>query len=280
MAQIAASIGMGAFPEKYGVVVHGSEIFIHAKSKVRKKLFAKFLRKSNDVICVSKYTKNKLLEKYEIDEKKCKVAEFGLTNDWLEESSIRKRSMRRDKKEFKIITVSRLTPRKGHDIVIKSMPYILNSGVNIRYVVVGKKNKYKNKLESIAEKNKVREKVSFEGAVDEKKIKNYYDSADLFVMPSRREGSLVEGLGISFLEANSRGLPAIGGYHGGVPEAVIDRETGFLVDPTSPKDLADAVVELASDKDLLEEMSKRAKKRIEEKFTIDSFSKRILDAIK
>jgi phosphatidylinositol alpha-1,6-mannosyltransferase len=280
MAQVAASMGMGVLPKKYGVVVHGSEIFIHAKSKMRKRLFSRFLRKSNDIVCVSNYAKKKLIEEYDIDEKKCRVAEFGLTSDWLKKGSSKKVSMANDKNEFTILTVSRITPRKGHDIVIRSIPYMRRPGVNAKYVVVGKKTSYKDNLESIARKNGVRENITFEGAVPEEKIKNYYDNADVFVMPSRREGSLVEGLGISFLEANSRGLPAIGGYHGGVPEAIIDGETGFLVDPTSPKDLADAVVKLASNSDLLLKMSIRARERIAEKFTINSFSKRISEVLK
>lgn len=71
-------------------------------------------------------------------------------------------------------------------------------------------------------------------------------------MPSRdiKEKGDVEGFGIVFLEANYYRLPVIGGNSGGIPDAVRDSVTGYLVDPLNEKEIADRIEQLVMDEDL------------------------------
>src|SRR5207253_1740579 len=66
------------------------------------------------------------------------------------------------------------------------------------------------------------------GFVSDDELPALYNAADLFVLASRRYDLLVEGFGISIVEASASGLPVIGSRSGGIPEAIRDGETGFL----------------------------------------------------
>jgi phosphatidylinositol alpha-1,6-mannosyltransferase len=86
-----------------------------------------------------------------------------------------------------------------------------------------------------------------------------------------------EGFGIGFLEASACGKPAIGGRAGGAPEAVVDGQTGFLVDPSNTADLGDAIFRLYSDRDLALRLGLEGKHRVEREFTWDRLTEKYLN---
>jgi glycosyltransferase involved in cell wall biosynthesis len=71
----------------------------------------------------------------------------------------------------------------------------------------------------------------------------------------------VEGFGIVYLEAAMRGKPSIGSRHGGIPEVVLDGETGFLVNPADAHELREKILLLKEGKGLRETMGKKAEER-------------------
>ena len=102
-----------------------------------------------------------------------------------------------------------------------------------------------------------------------REVERLYQACDVFVMPSRQEGTDVEGLGMVYLEAGLRGKPVIGGRSGGIPDAVRDGETGFLVDPSDPEDLARALGRLLSDEGLRRRMGENGRRRVLDEFSIE-----------
>src|SRR2546425_619152 len=88
------------------------------------------------------------------------------------------------------------------------------------------------------------------GFVPDEVLPAVYNAADGFVLASRRYDLLVEGFGISILEASASGLPVIGTRSGGIPEAVREGETGFLVEPDDPAAVAAAAIRLLGDEAL------------------------------
>ena len=87
---------------------------------------------------------------------------------------------------------------------------------------------------------------------------------DVFVFPS-----LEEALGTAVLEAMAAGKAVVASRVGGIPEAVVDQETGLLVPPADSGALAEAVRKLLQDPDLRRQMGERGRLRIEEQFSIN-----------
>lgn len=167
-----------------------------------------------------------------------------------------------------LLTVARLTPRKGHDLVIHALA-LMKDREDVRYVVVGS-GEDRGRLEALADELGIRDMVVFAGRVDDAELPDYYRLADVYVMPNREvTGSTdsIEGFGISFIEAAATAKPSIAGRSGGAVDAVADGETGILVDPESPEELANAIMTLLDDKSLRESMGARGRERVERHFS-------------
>jgi phosphatidylinositol alpha-1,6-mannosyltransferase len=111
--------------------------------------------------------------------------------------------------------------------------------------------------------------VVFGGYVAPERLNDVYNLCDVYVMPSRviEEDGDVEGFGITFLEANACGKPVVGGNSGGVPDAVVHGENGFLVDPTSHTEIANTVIQLLNDPALAGHLGRQGLDRIGRRYT-------------
>ena len=148
-----------------------------------------------------------------------------------------------------LVTVARLTDRyKGHDVVLEALARIREAVPGARWVVVGD-GPLRPQLEARAAQLGVRHAVHFAGAASDAERDAWLDRAHVFVMPSRLPagGAGGEGFGIVYLEAGAHGLPVVAGAVAGALDAVIDGETGVLVAPESPEDVAAAVTGLLTD---------------------------------
>jgi phosphatidylinositol alpha-1,6-mannosyltransferase len=103
--------------------------------------------------------------------------------------------------------------------------------------------------------------VIFAGAVPRHELAAHYRLGTIFLLLSRQTGGYdgLEGFGLAFLEAAAHGLPCVGGDSGGVPEAVRDGITGFLVPPRDHGSVVGAVARLLEDPDLRSRMSLAAR---------------------
>jgi phosphatidylinositol alpha-1,6-mannosyltransferase len=95
-------------------------------------------------------------------------------------------------------------------------------------------------------------------------------------MGRRPEG---EGFGLVFLEAGAAGLPVVGGRAGGTEDAIDHLESGMLVDPHDPVDIADAIVALLADRELARKMGEQGRLRAAGKFSYAAFTKSVGDLI-
>jgi phosphatidylinositol alpha-1,6-mannosyltransferase len=147
-----------------------------------------------------------------------------------------------------ILTVARLVDSyKGHDVMLQAMPRILDRVPLARWVIVGD-GPLRPALEVEAQRLGVSHAVSFVGSLPDAERDALYSQAHVFVMPSRLSPSGGgEGFGIVFLEAAAHGVPSVTARVGGAAEAVVDGETGLLVDPTSPAEVATAIIRILTD---------------------------------
>lgn len=165
-----------------------------------------------------------------------------------------------------ILTMGRVVKRKGHDMMIRALPKILEAVPEAIYVVAGL-GPHLDTLTKTATDLKIQHAVRFVGGVSDEERDALLKLCDVFAMPSRQVGPDVEGFGLVFLEAALHGKPAIGGRSGGIPEAVIDGQTGLLVNPEDVDDIARAAIKLLTDGTLREKLGEQAKTRTEKEFT-------------
>jgi phosphatidylinositol alpha-1,6-mannosyltransferase len=120
--------------------------------------------------------------------------------------------------------------------------------------------------------------VRFTGHVPAADVVEMYRACAVCVMPSRiieKKGD-TEGFGITFIEAGACGKPVIGGREAGVVDAIVDGETGLLVDPADPAAVADALNRILGDPGLARAMGEAGRLRVEAGFTWDAIARRYL----
>jgi phosphatidylinositol alpha-1,6-mannosyltransferase len=161
-----------------------------------------------------------------------------------------------------LLTVARLEDEyKGHDVILRALPLIKRQIPDVRWVVLGD-GALRPELKRQAADEGLEGSACFLGEVSDEERDHWYRTAHVFVMPSRlpAEGG-GEGFGIVYLEAGVRGLPVVAGNVGGALDAVVDGETGILVDPTDPTAVAEAAVELLRSPDRAARMGRNAEAR-------------------
>jgi phosphatidylinositol alpha-1,6-mannosyltransferase len=166
-----------------------------------------------------------------------------------------------------IVSVGRLVHRKGQDFLIESMPQILQSVPEAHLLLVGQ-GPYRSHLEKLVAKHSLQKNITFIGRIQYQDLPGYICVGDIFAMPSRSRfaGLEVEGLGIVYLEASACGLPVIAGASGGAPDAVIEGVTGYVVEGTDTKQIAQRAIELLKDENLRGTMGSAGRAWIEKEW--------------
>jgi len=167
-----------------------------------------------------------------------------------------------------LLTVARLDYHKGIDTVIRALPAIRAVVPTVRYAVAGVGSR-REALERLIAELGLEDAVRLLGFVSDDELPALYNAADLFVLASRRYDLLVEGFGISIVEASASGLPVIGSRSGGIPEAIRDGETGFLVEPEDPAALAATAIRLLGDEGLRRRMGAAGRAAVESYYNWD-----------
>jgi phosphatidylinositol alpha-1,6-mannosyltransferase len=151
-----------------------------------------------------------------------------------------------------ILTVARIEERyKGHDTMVRALPLVLAKVPQAQWVVIGE-GSLRASVEALAASHGVAHATRFLGAVSDEQRNEWLRRARLVSMPSRLPAGAFagEGFGIVYLEAGAYGKPVLAGNVGGARDAVLDGETGLLVDPTDPVLVAEAIVRLLEDPEL------------------------------
>ena len=172
-----------------------------------------------------------------------------------------------------IVCVGRLVHRKGQDVLVEAMPDILRRvpDAHLLFIGTGPREAHLRKRISALSIN---EAVTFIGRVHYQDLARYICAGDIFAMParSRLAGLEVEGLGIVYLEASACGLAVVGGNSGGAPDAIIQNETGIIVDGTSVSDVAKACADLLQDPERARAMGARGRQWITDEWQWDRWA--------
>ena len=194
------------FPVPYFISVHASEILDDKRTWCRRtKVLLKRWRqatinKAKGVFPVSNYSA-KLLSNFAIEPTKIQVIFNGVNPQRFK--PIKTSQSRNCPKT--LLTVSRLDLHKGHDHVLKALAILKKQGFTPNYIIVGE-GEEEFQLRKITQKFGLENQVKFAGFIQDDKLPKVYANADIFVMVSREipgRNDLIEGFGISFLEASA-----------------------------------------------------------------------------
>ena len=175
-----------------------------------------------------------------------------------------------------VVCVSRLVPRKGQDVLLRTMPELRRRVPDAALLIVGG-GPYRGTLERMARELDVTEDVVFTGSVPWPELPAHYAAGDVFAMPARTRGKGldVEGLGIVYLEASATGLPVIAGRSGGAPETVVDEVTGHVVDGRDVLQLAETLASVLGDPTRARKMGEAGREWVRENWRWDHMEQRL-----
>jgi phosphatidylinositol alpha-1,6-mannosyltransferase len=243
---------LGRAPIPYFVSAHGTEVFedfATLRNSVRtvlaRGLKRRVFQQAEKVFPVSAYTGRGVLAETGAEEDRVVVVHNGVNPAIFRKTSVSPadEARWRPRGERLLLTVTRLYPYKGVDRMLEALPAIAQAVPGVKYLVVGEGPDLP-RLEQLAARLGLQDRVSFLGRRTVAEIVSLYNLADLFVLLTREEPPDVEGFGLVFLEAAACGLPSVGGRSGGIPEAIEEGHTGWLVDPRDPRVIAATITEL------------------------------------
>jgi phosphatidylinositol alpha-1,6-mannosyltransferase len=267
----------------YGVVLHGAEVTIPGRVPGLRQQLARVLRGATLVVAAGTYPAREAeraartslpivvvppgvdvarFRPLDPDERAAARARFGV-----------------EPGAALVVSVSRLVPRKGMDVLIRAAAEIASDHTDLR-VLIGGTGRDRRRLQRLV--NRTGAPVRLLGRVDDDDLAALYGAADVFAMLCRNRwaGLEQEGFGIVFLEAAACGTPQVAGRSGGTHEAVVDGLTGFIVDdPRSVTATAHAVRSLVDDAALRASMASAARARAVDHFTYDGLAAQLAKAI-
>ena len=166
----------------------------------------------------------------------------------------------------RILYVGRLIERKGVEYLIEAFK-LLRDEIDAELVIVGNGFLH-DKLQTQSEEAGLGSSIKFLTNVGNEELANLYLSSRVFMLPAIVDSKGdTEGLGVVLIEAMTFDLPVVASNVGGIPDVVINEETGLLVPEKDPVAIKDALLRVLMDENLSERLTTNAKRHIEESFS-------------
>lgn len=169
-----------------------------------------------------------------------------------------------------VLFPGRLEERKGIGDLLEALPKIAAAVPAAKFAFVGADTQtapggsWSEEIRLLVRENSLEDRVLIAGSVRREELPDWYRRAHVVVAPSP-----FEAFGLVYLEAMACGRPVVGCSSGAFPEIVVDGSEGRAVSPHDPGALAGAVIDLLEDPKAAAEMGARARRRVEENFSIE-----------
>ena len=256
------------------VLAHGQE---YLSSNKKYDLIKKSLTRANHIICSSKYTYD-LIESLKITDTNKSIIPPTY--------SLEKINKRMEIKTFKssnkvhIISITRLEERKGIIPVLKSLGALIKNKSLKPFVwdIFGIGDQ-KDEIEEFIKALNLSQYVKLKGAITNKDKQYFLSIADLFIMPSYKVEKSIEGFGISYVEAAAYAIPSIAGQEGGVTDAVLDKKTGWCINPMNQKQLSKVLLEAINNNKKRELLGKQAQEEFLNSFVGEKVFRKFMKTI-
>ena len=271
-------VGRGLRAAPHVLIAHGAEVNVPGRLPGSRTLARRVLRAASGLVAAGEYPA-RVAARVAGSALPTLVAPPGVDPDRFRPLSARDREETRRRFGLAadrplVLGLSRLVPRKGFDVLIDAV-----AGLDPRVqLAVGGAGRDARRLASRAAERGITDRCTFLGRVPDAELPGLYGSADVFAMLCReRWGGLeAEGYGIVFVEAAACGVPSIAGRSGGSHDAVVEGETGFVVDPHDAGGVRAALDRLLGDDALRKRLGAAARTRAVEELACDRQVERLL----
>ncbi len=279
---------------------HGAELLLIRKKKWVKPLLKFAIGQAQAVFANSSFTAGKIKALRNVD---VEWSPYGTTLEFGNRNSEFGMEPHPINNKFKILFVGRHIERKGIRYLIEAAKYLPRESFEIRIVGVGdlteqlkmqadalchpelyETKNFSSQVElcplgsSETESKDLPAEIIFTGKLSPEALASEYKTANVFTLPAIVDSKGdTEGLGVVLIEAMELGLPIVASNVGGIPDVVIDGETGILVPEKDPEALASAYKRLAAEPELVKHLLAGAQKRINECFTWDGIIQRQIE---
>ncbi|MDP3964161.1 MAG: glycosyltransferase family 4 protein [bacterium] len=273
----AAAFVSGLKRLPFFIYTHGLDVTLPQAQPRKKGLMKDALKRARLLFANSLYTKKEIIS-LGLPDRKIEVLTPGCEINTEIDPDLAQNIKTRYQLEGRwiLLTVGRLEERKGHDQIIRAVSRLRALIPHLTYCIVGE-GPDDQRLRAIAKEEKVADRVVFAGSVADEELSAWYSLASVFIMVPRVLANRdVEGFGIVYLEAGAFALPVIGGRSGGVSEAILERETGLLVDPYNVHEIAGAIGRLHEEPDFATKLGQKGKERVRRDFRWPDRSRRVI----
>lgn len=254
---------------KFTFTAHAWDIFKADNMLIEK------IQAASKVITISEFNKKYLLTKYPgIDPGKIEVIHVGL------ELGRFRPKPRAKNPEFRILSIGRMVKTKGFQDLLHACDRLRSNDLKFTCQIIYVSDIYENKIFNLYRDLKLEGIVEFIKDVPQDKIIDYYQQADCFVLPCKvSEDGDRDGIPTVIAEALSMELPVISTYVSGIPEVIIEKKTGLLVEPGDVSGLTDNIETLYKDSDLRSRLGRAGGKFVSEEFDVSKNTKKLMDII-
>lgn len=237
----------------------------------RKRIEKRAIEASNQIITLSKYTRDKLKDVYNISKDLVAIIPGGVDLKRFrptEDKSKLKQQLGIPTEKIVLLTIRNLVPRMGLDNLILSIKKILNSVSQI-HLVIGGEGPLIDDLETLSRKMGINKSITFSGFISEEKLPDYYRMADLYILPTQQ----LEGFGLVTLESMASGVPVLGTPIGGTQEILGEFDPEYLFNDSTPDSMADLIIKtcqrIINDPESWIKLSKQCRSFVETHYSWD-----------
>lgn len=241
---------------------------------VKIRVVSKTLNRAKAVYCVSNSTKEKLCEAFgEKYRTKMFVLYRSISTDFTE-APVREDAVRALRErygtngKFTFLSVCRLSDKKGMGDLVEAVHLLGEQAQSCKFLICGDGPEKENLTNQICAYG-LENTVVLCGQVSKEQIADYYDLCDCFVLPS-----VEESFGRVFVEAGSRGKASIGCAIGGVVEVIDHGQTGHLVAPNNPRQLAEALEKLKNEPAYTRSLAENMTEKVQKNFTFSALKEK------
>lgn len=248
------------------IYTHGEELTTWGRGG-KYKVMCFVLRHANQVIANSEHTRDTLLE-MGIDAARITIIYPGVDVSvfklGLDVSGLRE-SLGISRDEKLVLSVGRLSRRKGFDQMIRAIAVLRAEGIKVKYVIagIGEDTDY---LDGLIREHNLQDIAHRIGAVSEADLPRWMNACDLFAMPNRDINGDNEGFGMVFIEAAACGKPSLAGDAGGTGSAVLHQITGIRVDGTSVLAVSNGLRKILMEENNAATLGQHALERVRSEF--------------